>query len=141
VGDDAAATPTKQLVEALELVSGRPFDGVSERHYAWAEPIRQEMTAAVVDVAHEVARRALVSGDVATARRAALTGRSVDPINELLWRDALRAEYVAGNREAQRRLTGQLLALAEDLDIDLEFATEQLLAEMESRAAPARAAQ
>jgi nucleoid-associated protein YgaU len=140
VGDDAATTPTERLVEALELVSGRPFDGVVERHYAWAEPVRQEMTAAVVDVAHEVARRALTSGDAATARQASRVGRRVDPVNELLWRDGLRAEYVAGNREAQRRLVDQLLALADELDGDLEPETEQLLAELESRATPARAA-
>jgi hypothetical protein len=141
VGDDAAATPTDRLIGALALVSGRPFDGVAERHYAWAEPIRQEMTAAVVDVAHEVARRAMASGDAATARRASRVGRSVDATNELLWRDALRAEYVAGNREALRRLVDQLLALADDLDIDLEPETEQLVAERERGVTRARAAQ
>jgi DNA-binding SARP family transcriptional activator len=141
VGNDAAATPTDRLVRALELVSGRPFDGVVERHYAWAEPIRQEMISAVADVAHEVARRALTSGDAATARRASWVGRTVDPTNEMLWRDGLRAEYVAGNRQARRRLTDQLLALADDLDIDLEPETEQLLAELERRTTPARAAQ
>jgi DNA-binding SARP family transcriptional activator len=99
------------------------------------------MTAAVVDVAHEVARRALTSGDHATARRASRVGRTVDLTNELLWRDALRAEYVAGNREAQRRLVDQLLALAEDLDIDLERETEQLVAELERGTTRVRAAQ
>jgi nucleoid-associated protein YgaU len=141
VGGDAAATAGERLVEALELVSGRPFDGVVERHYAWAEPIRQEMVAAVVDVAHEVARRALASGDAATARQASRVGRRVDPANELLWRDGLRAEYVAGNRAAQRRLVDQLLALADELDSDLEPETEQLLAELERRVTPGRAAQ
>ena len=99
------------------------------------------MAAAVVDVAHEVARRALTSGDFVTARRATRVGRSVDPTNELLWRDALRAEYVAGDRGAQRRLVDQLLALAEDLDIDLEPETEQLLAELEHGVTRVRAAQ
>ena len=141
VGDDAAATPSERLVEALELVSGRPFDGVVERHYAWAEPLRQEMTAAVVDVAHEVARRALGSGDADTARWASRVGRRVDPVNELLWRDGLRAEYLAGNREAQRRFVDQLLALADDLESDLEPETERLLAELERHATPVRAAQ
>ncbi|HYY10736.1 MAG TPA: bacterial transcriptional activator domain-containing protein, partial [Kineosporiaceae bacterium] len=139
VGDDVAATPTPRLVEALALVRGRPFDGVSDRHYSWSEPLRQEMTAAVVDVAHEVADRALAAGDAATARRASRVGRTVDPLHELLWRDGLRAEYVAGNREAQRRLAEQLHSLAGDLDVDLERETEELLARLEPRAA-ARAA-
>jgi DNA-binding SARP family transcriptional activator len=99
------------------------------------------MAAAVVDVAHEVARRALAGGDPATARRASRVGRGVDPANELLWRDALRAEYVAGNREAQRRLLDQLYSLADELDVDLEPETEHLVAELEGRIAPARAAQ
>jgi DNA-binding SARP family transcriptional activator len=141
VGEDAALTSTDRLLDALDLVRGRPFGDVVERHYAWAEPIRQEMVAAVVDVAHEVARRALSSGDAATARRASQVGRTVDLTNELLWRDALRAEYVAGNREAQRRLVDRLLNLADELDTDLEPETEQLLAELEGSATPARAAQ
>jgi hypothetical protein len=140
VGPDASTTPTERLVDALALVHGRPFDGVTEKHYTWAEPIRQEMVASVVDIAHEVARRALAGGDPATARRASLVGRGVDPVNELLWRDALRAEHAAGNREAQRRLLDQLYALADDLDVDLEPETEHLVAELEGRIAPARAA-
>ena len=131
VGPDIAQTPTPHLVQALALVRGRPFEGVQERHFAWAEPLRQEMLAAVVDVAHEVARRALEIPDAALARQAAMAGRLVDPTNELLWRDALRAEYVAGNREGQRHLVEQLYALTDDLETDLEPATERLVAELD----------
>ena len=131
VGPDIAQTPTPHLVQALALVRGRPFEGVQERHFAWAEPLRQEMLAAVVDVAHEVARRALEIPDAALARQAAMAGRLVDPTNELLWRDALRAEYVAGNREGQRHLVEQLYALTDDLETDLEPETEQLVAELD----------
>jgi DNA-binding SARP family transcriptional activator len=131
VGPDAAATPTPHLVQALALVQGRPFDGVSERHFAWAEPLRQDMLAGVVDVAHEVARRALEIPDVALARQATKVGQLVDPTNEMLWRDALRAEYVAGSREGQRRVVGQVYAWADDLDIDLEPETEQLIGELD----------
>jgi nucleoid-associated protein YgaU len=131
VGADAAATPTPHLVQALALVRGRPFEGVSERHFAWAEPLRQDILAGVVDVAHEVARRALEIPDAALARKAATVGRIVDPANEMLWRDALRAEYVAGSREGQRRLVEQVYALADDLESDLEPETEQLIAELD----------
>ncbi len=54
------------------------------------------------------------------------------PVNELLWRDGLRAEHLAGNREAQHRLADQLLALADELDTDLEPETERLLAELDT---------
>jgi hypothetical protein len=131
VGPDVTQAPTPHLVQALALVRGRPFEGVQERHFAWAEPLRQDMLAAVVDVAHEVARRALEIPDAALARQAAVAGRLVDPTNELLWRDALRAEYVAGNREGQRRLVEQIYALADDLETDLEPETEQLIAELD----------
>ena len=80
-----------------------------------------------------------------TAAKPAITasrvGRRVDPANELLWRGGLRAEYLAGNREAQRRFVDQLLALADDLESDLEPETERLLAELERHATPVRAAQ
>jgi hypothetical protein len=130
VGDDVTTTPLPRLVDALGLVRGRPLEGVTERHYTWAEPLRQDMVAAVVDVAHEVVRRALQVPDVAVARRAATVGRLVDQTNELLWRDALRVEHVAGNREAQTRLLDQLAALTDELETDLEPATEALIAEL-----------
>ncbi|MGZ4612665.1 MAG: bacterial transcriptional activator domain-containing protein, partial [Kineosporiaceae bacterium] len=139
IGDDVTLTSLSRLGEALELVRGRPFDGVAERHYAWAEPLRQEMIAGVVDVVHEVVRRALQIPDTMTARRAVAVGRIVDPANERLWRDGLRVEYVAGDRRAQRRLVDQLYALADDLETDLEPETEQLIAEL-NQAGAARAA-
>jgi DNA-binding SARP family transcriptional activator len=107
---------------------------VVERHYTWAEPLRQEMIAGVVDVAHEVVRRALLVQDTASARRAATVARVIDPTNELVWRDALRVEYVAGNRESHRRLVEQLYAMADDLETDLEPETEHLISEIERSA-------
>ena len=139
IGEDVTLTPLSRLGEALELVRGRPFDGVPERHYAWAEPLRQEMIAGVVDVVHEVVRRALQIPDTMAARRAVAVGRLVDPANERLWRDGLRVEYVAGDRRAQRRLVDQLYALADDLETDLEPETEQLIAEL-NQVGAARAA-
>jgi DNA-binding SARP family transcriptional activator len=139
VGNDVTTTSLPRLLEALGLVRGRPFDGVSERHYVWAEPLRQEMVAGIVDVAHEVVRRALLIPDGAAARKALRAGRLVDPTNELLWRDALRIEYVAGSPESRKRLIEQLYASADDLETDLEPETEQLIAELE-RGKPLRTA-
>jgi hypothetical protein len=53
-----------------------------------------------------------------------------DDAIRILCRDGLRAEHVAGNREAQRQLVDQLLALAYEVDGALEPETEQLLAEL-----------
>jgi nucleoid-associated protein YgaU len=141
VGDDVTSTPLSRLLEALALVRGRPFEGVTERHYVWADPLRQEMVAGIVDVAHEVVRRALLIPDGAAARKAVSVGKLVDPTNELLWRDALRIEYVAGTRESRKRLVEQLYAFADDLETDLEPETEQLIAELERTAGHRVAAQ
>jgi hypothetical protein len=136
VGDDVTTTPLPRLLDALDLIRGRPFEGVPDRHYTWAEPLRQDMIAGVVDLAHEVVRRALLVPDLAAARRAVAVARDVDSANELIWRDALRVEYVAGNRESQRRLVQQLYAMAEELETDLEPETEQLIAELERSTLP-----
>ena len=140
IGDDITDTELPRLMQALDLVRGRPFEGVTERHYTWAEPLRQEMIAGILDVAHEVAVRALGVPDPGSARRAASVGRLIDPANELMWRDALRVEYVAGNRESQHRLIEQLFTLADDLEMDLEPETESLIAQLErgpmARASP-----
>jgi nucleoid-associated protein YgaU len=141
VGDDVTSTPLPRLLEALSLVRGRPFEGVTERHYAWADPLRQEMVAGIVDVAHEVIRRALLIPDGAAARKALHVGRLVDPTNELLWRDALRIEYTTGTRESRRRLVEQLYTFADDLEMDLEPETEQLIAELDRAGARRAAAQ
>ena len=56
------------------LVRGRPFDGVHPRRYAWADTLRQQMSAQIVDVAYELGRRRLLSGRWQAAE-AATVGR------------------------------------------------------------------
>jgi len=95
--DGPAGASTKALAAALELVKGQPFAGVNKRTYAWSERDKQEMISAIGDAAHELARRALLTGDATLARQAAAAGLQADPGAELLWRDALRAEWLAGD--------------------------------------------
>lgn len=108
LGTDIAQASTEQLATGLKLVAGRPFSGVSDRYYGWAEDVRAEMIAQIGDAAHELATRALRSGDASNARLAAAIGRQVDPVNETLWRDALRAEHQAGDRSGIDRVVSQL---------------------------------
>ena len=96
-GTDPTTATTENLVRALGLVKGQPISGVKEKYYVWAETLRQEMIAAIGDAAHELATRALREGNTRNARLAAAIGRMVDPINEVFWRDALRAEHMAGD--------------------------------------------
>ncbi|WP_116947882.1 LysM peptidoglycan-binding domain-containing protein [Jiangella endophytica] len=134
VGDDPALAGTQQLVAALELVRGQPFTGVNPRRYGWAEHLKQEMISAIVDAAHELAQRALRGGDAHLARKASTIGLQVEPGMELLWRDRIKAEHLAGNRSGIDDAIARMTAISADLGDDLETATVRLIAELTSPA-------
>jgi hypothetical protein len=102
-------------VAALKLVRGQPFAGTSPRRYAWADVDRQAMISAIVDVAHEVSQRAQRNGDAAMARHAAAVGLLAEPGSEALWRDRLRAEWMAGNPAGIEEMADRLTVLSEEL--------------------------
>ncbi len=85
------------------------------------------MVSAIVDAAHELARRALLEADATLARHAAAAGLQADPGAELLWRDALRAEWLAGDIHGLTSTADRLSALADELGDDLEPETVELL--------------
>ena len=127
---------TEDLAAALELVKGQPFAGAKKRTYGWAERIKQDMISAIGDVAHELARRALLAGNATLARQAAAAGLQADPGAELLWRDALRAEWLAGDLDGLSSTADRLIDLASKLGDDLEPETDELLDELLSRSTP-----
>lgn len=133
VGPDLTQTPTEDLLTALELVRGRPFEGVPLRKYAWAEQLMHTISSGVVDVSHEVARRALLAGDVATARHASQVGRLADPVDERSWRNGIRAELASGRRDAVGRLVDRLRDHLEQLAMEPEPDTEELLAQVDEQ--------
>ncbi|MGQ7296945.1 BTAD domain-containing putative transcriptional regulator [Quadrisphaera sp. KR29] len=135
VGDDPPSVATGRLVEALELVRGQPFAGVHPYRYAWADVPKQSMIELIVDVAVEVAERALGDGDAALARRAAAIGLQAEPGSEQLWRAAMRAEHLAGNRRALEALAQRFTGLAEELGDDLEEETHELISRLLPRTA------
>jgi nucleoid-associated protein YgaU len=128
--DGPLAATTAELAGALELVKGKPLAGTNPRRYAWAERHRQSMISAVVDAAHELARRALLDADATLARSAAAVGLQADPGAELLWRDALMAEWLAGDLAGLTCTADRLSALADELGDDLEPDTVELLDEL-----------
>lgn len=125
-----AAAPTESLEQALSLVRGRPFDGVRSRRYAWAETLKQQMISAIVDAAYELARRRLMEGQWRAAEAAVVTGLSVEPGMERLWRARILAAYAGGNQVALQEAVDRLLAIAGDLGGDLEQPTEDLLEQL-----------
>ncbi|MFD2027395.1 LysM peptidoglycan-binding domain-containing protein [Promicromonospora aerolata] len=133
VGSDLTQTPTPDLLAALDLVRGRPFEGVPLRKYVWAEQLMHTISSGVVDVSHEVARRALLAGDVAMARHASQVGRLADPVDERSWRNGIRAEIASGRRDAVGRLVDRLRDHLEQLAMEPEPDTEELLAQVDEQ--------
>ncbi|MDX3321145.1 LysM peptidoglycan-binding domain-containing protein [Streptomyces sp. ME03-5684b] len=115
------------LERALTLVRGRPFGG---RPLPWAEPYQQEMITRIIDVAHTVATYRTPAGphhDVSTARQAIATGLDVDDTAELLYRDWLRIEHAAGNRQGLHTAIARVQQVNRSLDCSLETETETLI--------------
>ncbi|MEU9918933.1 hypothetical protein [Streptomyces sp. NPDC051001] len=118
------------LERALSLVRGRPFGG---RPLPWAEPYQQEMITRIIDVAHTIATHRTTAGphhDLNKARRAVMTGLEVDDTAELLYRDLMRIEHAAGNRQALHTTITRIQHINQTLDCSLETETEDLIREL-----------
>ncbi|MEU5632107.1 hypothetical protein ACH47C_23350 [Streptomyces rishiriensis] len=118
------------LEKALTLVRGRPFGG---KALPWAEPYQQEMVTRIIDVAHTVATYRTPAGphhDLSVARQAVATGLDVDDTAELLYRDWLRIEYAAGNRQGLHMAISRVQQVNRALDCSLEMETTQLINEL-----------
>ncbi|MET8810090.1 hypothetical protein [Streptomyces sp. NPDC004546] len=118
------------LEKALSLVRGKPFGG---RPLPWAEPHAQEMTTRITDVAHTIATHRIPAGphhDLTAARHAVTTGLDADPTAELLYRDWLRIEHTAGNRQGLHTAITRLQHINRELDCSLETETTQLITEL-----------
>ncbi|MGW7261104.1 LysM peptidoglycan-binding domain-containing protein [Streptomyces sp. NPDC054834] len=124
------ASGLTDLEKALTLVRGRPFGG---KALPWAEPYQQEMVTRVIDVAHTVATYRTPAGphhDLSAARQAVATGLDVDDTAELLYRDWLRIEYAAGNRQGLHTAISRVQQVNQALDCSLELETTQLINEL-----------
>ncbi|MFF1602467.1 hypothetical protein ACFVYV_34080 [Streptomyces mirabilis] len=122
------------LERALTLVRGRPFGG---RPLPWAEPYQQEMITRIIDVTHTVATYRTPAGphhDLSAARQAVATGLDVDDAAELLYRDWMRIEAAAGNRQGLHTAITRVQQVNRALDCSLEIETEQLINDLLSTA-------
>ncbi|WP_406190979.1 LysM peptidoglycan-binding domain-containing protein [Streptomyces sp. NBC_01017] len=123
-------TGLPDLEKALGLVRGRPFGG---KPLPWAEPHQQEMITRIIDVAHTVAAYRTPAGphhDLSAARQAVATGLDVDNSAELLYRDWLRIEHSAGNRQGLHTAITRVQQVNHALDCSLESETFQLINEL-----------
>ncbi|MEU5225312.1 LysM peptidoglycan-binding domain-containing protein [Streptomyces toyocaensis] len=118
------------LEKALTLVRGKPFGG---KPLPWAEPLAQEMTTRIIDIAHTVATYRTPAGphqDLDKARQAVATALEVDDAAELIYRDWLRLEHVAGNRPGLHTAISRVQQINRDLDCSPEPETEHLINEL-----------
>lgn len=118
---------TVLLEEALDLVTDEPFTKTGLDRYGWAEPIKPEINAALVDVAHTIATRHLRDGFLEAGRKALLKVLELDPACELLYRDLLRIEYKAGDFKAIDRAIQRLHIALDRLDVEMSEDTEALI--------------
>ena len=121
---------TAALTSALKLVRGRPLASVPVGMWLWAHDWREEAIATIVDTAHELTERNLSRGDIAGARWAVRQGRKVDELTEILARDEIRVERVAGNHGRVQRLTEQIIEVARENRVQPDPETVELLHEI-----------
>jgi DNA-binding SARP family transcriptional activator len=131
----ADGNPAQQLA-ALALIRGVPFQHAQldwvhlEGHFA-------EIEASTIDLALDVAGRAMRQRDYDTARTAAMAGLRGAPYEERLYRIAMQSAAARGATAELQHLRRQLAIVIEDeLEPDdaLEPATSQLLAELDGKA-------
>ncbi|WP_371501043.1 LysM peptidoglycan-binding domain-containing protein [Kitasatospora sp. NBC_00374] len=125
-----SSTADAALAHALALVRGAPFAEAASGAYGWAEAERQDMLAAIVDTAHELAARRLQYGDHRTAEAAIFRALAVAPEVELLHRDLFYAYASAGARDQLVRAVNRLDALSRRTGRQLDPDTVALLRDL-----------
>lgn len=127
IGASLATADDADLVAALKLVDGQPLTPPSRRRMDWADRDKTAILAAVADVAHELATRALRLRDHVTATWAAQTGLEAEPVAEFLWRDLLLAIHASGDRERLAETVARLHITMEAIDGELDDDTAHLI--------------
>lgn len=131
IGPDLKVTPNEDLIAAIRLVRGQPLTPASTRRgwWVWRSVLEEQMIAAVLDAADELAHRALRHGEIDQARFAARIAQSADPLNEAGWRLELEAAMRAGSAAEFSRVVDELYARpgGGDPDYELDEATQVLI--------------
>lgn len=105
------------LIAALRLVEGAPFDQLRPCGYGWLAdtPLDQYLTAGVVDVAHIVATHALAEGDADLALWASERAIAAAPFEDKPRLDLARALTALGRTdEAEEYVAGQIHNRSDD---------------------------
>jgi DNA-binding SARP family transcriptional activator len=113
----ADSDDTRAWRSALELVRGRPFEGLRSSDWPILEGIAPAIESAVVDLSGRLAGANLSARDARGAEWAARKGLLVSPYDERLYRMLLRAADLAGNPAGVEAVMAELVELvAEDIE-------------------------
>jgi hypothetical protein len=132
-GESRGADGIDDLRQALELVTGQPFDKLRPGGWTWlyeGDRLDHHLICGIVDVAHLVTTHALAEGDLKTAREATKIATAAAPYEEIPRLDLAAIAAAAGHREeAARILRDEVCNRSEDGQPPLELSerTEQIL--------------
>jgi len=101
---------------ALELIRGRPFDGLRAPDWPLLEGITATIEAVVVDLAGRFCESCLQGDDPAGAEWGARQGLKVSSFDERLYRILLRTADAAGNPAGIEAVMTELTALVGDVE-------------------------
>ena len=133
-GESRGADGINDLRQALQLVTGQPFDKLRPGGWIWlyeGDRLDHHLICGIVDVAHLVTTHALAEGDLKTARAAAQIATSAAPYEEIPRLDLAAIASAAGHRhEAARIVRDEVCNRSDDGHPPLELSerTEQILA-------------
>jgi len=100
--------------QALELIRGRPFEGLRAPDWVLLEGIAANIEAVVVDLASRYAEYCLSAEDTWGAEWSARQGLRVSAYDERLYRILLRAADAAGNPAGVESVMAELVRLVAD---------------------------
>jgi LysM repeat protein len=116
------------LVTALSLVTGEPFDQLRRGGYGWllqGQRLDHIMVGAIQDVAHVVATRAVAEGRTDLVRQACDAARKASPDSDVAWLDLAAAAEAESGRAAADELVRE--RVVDRVDEDLPPRTEAVI--------------
>jgi len=99
---------------SLEMVRGRPFEGLRSSDWPILEGIGPAIESAVVDLSGRLAGACLSRGDPREAEWAARKGLLVSPYDERLYRMLMRAADLGGNPAGVEAVMSELVKVVGD---------------------------
>ena len=132
-GESRGSDGIADLCQALQLVTGQPFDKLRPGGWSWlfdGDRLDHHLVCGIVDVAHLVTIHALSEGQLDVARAAAAVAAASAPYEEIPRLDLAAVAAATGHRrEAARIIRDEVCNRSDDgaPPLDLSERTEQIL--------------